>query len=824
MAKQSLVVVESSAKAKTIEKFLGRAYIVRACMGHVRDLPTSKLGVDVEHEFKPQYVVPKERKDVVKRLKDDARGKTAVLLATDPDREGEAIAWHLVSAMGLEGDQPVSRIEFHEVTKSAVLAALGNPRGIDMDRVDAQQARRVVDRLIGYPVSNFLGRKIRRGLSAGRVQSVAVRIIVDREREILAFVPVEYWSLQAELARRQAGKATFTASLLEREGEKVNLHTGVEATATQAELDGAAWSVAGVRASERQQHPDAPFTTSTLQQEASRKLGYTAKRTMIVAQQLYEGIAIGGGEAVGLITYMRTDSVNVAQEALAEVREYIQTKLAGGMLPTEPRTYKTRSRLAQEAHEAIRPTSVYREPDTLRSHLTPEQYRLYDLIWKRFLASQMSSAVFDVTTVDVDAQAPSKPKYRFRASGRRLKFAGFLSLYQAGADEDEAVDEERQPLPELTAGDLLDLVRLIPEQHFTQPPPRYTEATLVKFLEERGIGRPSTYAPILSTIQDRGYVERDGRRLLPTELGMLVNDVLVQQFSDIMDPEFTAQLEDKLDEVAQGERQWVPVVQEFYDPLNRDLERANTEVERLKPAEVPTDEVCSQGHPMVIKEGRFGRFLACTSYPEHKETRPLPEELPPGAPEEHCSHGVPMLLRTGRYGPFYTSTHECGETKPFAQKVGVRCPQDGGDVLEKRSKKGKMFYPCGNWPECDWVSFYRPLLEPCPDDGGLQVDMGRGRTRCLKHEGPPPRFAPREKPGDADTNGTTKPKARATRISKVPRARPAAGTTRVVKAVKRTAAKTSAKTGAAKTPARNGTATAKNGKVAAPGRTVAKKA
>ena len=576
MAKQSLVVVESSAKAKTIEKFLGRDYIVRACMGHVRDLPTSKLGVDVEHEFKPQYVVPKERKDVVKRLKDDARGKTAVLLATDPDREGEAIAWHLVSALGLDGDQPVSRIEFHEVTKGAVLAALNNPRGIDMDRVDAQQARRVVDRLIGYPVSNFLGRKIRRGLSAGRVQSVAVRIIVDREREILAFVPVEYWSLQAELARRQAGKGHVHRQPPRARGRESQSAHWRRGGRDQAELDGAAWSVAGVRASERQQHPDAPFTTSTLQQEASRKLGYTAKRTMIVAQQLYEGIAIGGGEAVGLITYMRTDSVNVAQEALAEVREYIQTKLAGGMLPSEPRTYKTRSRLAQEAHEAIRPTSVYREPDAVRAHLTPEQYRLYDLIWKRFLASQMSSAVFDVTTVDVDAQAPSKPKYRFRASGRRLKFAGFLSLYQAGADEDEAVDEERQPLPELTAGDLLDLVRLIPEQHFTQPPPRYTEATLVKFLEERGIGRPSTYAPILSTIQDRGYVERDGRRLTPTELGMLVNDVLVQQFSDIMDPEFTAQLEDKLDEVAQGERQWVPVVQEFYDPLNRDLERANT--------------------------------------------------------------------------------------------------------------------------------------------------------------------------------------------------------------------------------------------------------
>jgi DNA topoisomerase-1 len=399
---------------------------------------------------------------------------------------------------------------------------------------------------------------------------------------------------------------------------------------------------------------------------------------------------------------------------------------------------------------------VFREPDEIRTHLTAEQYRLYDLIWKRFLASQMSSAVFDVTTVDVDTQAPSKPKYRFRASGQRLKFAGFLSLYRAGQDEDEAVDEERQPLPELTAGDLLDLLRLIPEQHFTQPPPRYTEATLVKFLEERGIGRPSTYAPILSTIQDRGYVEREGRRLKPTDLGILVNDVLVQQFGDIMEIDFTATLEDKLDEVAQGERQWVPVVQEFYEPLNRDLERANTEVERIKPAEVPTDEVCSQGHPMVIKEGRFGRFLACTNYPEHKETRPLPEELPPGAPEEHCSHGVLMQLRTGRFGPFYTSTHECGETKPFAKRIGVTCPTDGGQILEKRSKKGRPFWGCANWPNCDWVSFNRPMVEPCPQCGGIQLDMGRGRVRCLKHEGEPPRFAPRVPAnGKATANGKT---------------------------------------------------------------------
>jgi DNA topoisomerase-1 len=766
MAKQSLVVVESAAKAKTIERFLGRGYAVRACLGHVRDLPTSRLGVDVANDFRPQYVVPKERKDVVKRLKDEARGKTSVLLATDPDREGEAIAWHLVSALGLDGDQQIRRIEFHEVTRGAVLDALKNPRSIDMHRVDAQQARRVVDRLIGYPVSTFLGRKIRRGLSAGRVQSVAVRMVVDRENEIRNFVPVEYWTLQAELAR-QKSKATFTANLVEREGEKIDLKTGVEAQVVQTDLDGAGWSVVSVREREQQRHPDAPFTTSTLQQEASRKLGFSARRTMVVAQQLYEGMDIGDKEAVGLITYMRTDSVNVAQTALDEAREYIRTRLARDMLPAEARTYKTRSKLAQEAHEAIRPTSVFREPDSLRSHLNQDQYRLYDLVWKRFLASQMASAVFDVTTVDVDAQARAKPRYRFRASGSRLKFAGFLSLYRAGQDDEETTDEDRQPLPELAQGDLLDLIRLIPEQHFTQPPPRYTEATLVKALEERGIGRPSTYAPILGTIQDRGYVERDGRRLKPTDLGTMVNEVLVQQFEDIMDLDFTATLEDKLDEVAQGERQWVPVVQEFYDPLTRDLERANTEVERIRPKEVPTDEVCSQGHPMVIKEGRFGRFLACSQYPEHKETRPLPEELPSDAPEEACSHGVSMQLRTGRFGLFYTSTHDCGETKPFARRVGVQCPVDGGEILEKRSKKGRAFYGCANWPNCDWVSFNKPLQEPCPQCGGLQVDMGRGRVRCLKHEGEPPRFVARER-----ANGKVKSSANG-RVARKPRRAPA---------------------------------------------------
>jgi DNA topoisomerase-1 len=752
---KNLVIVESPTKARTIERFLGRNYAVRACLGHVRDLPKSKLGLDVEHDFRPQYVVPKEKREILKGLKDQARGAGTIYLATDPDREGEAIAWHLVEAMDLS-DRQVRRVEFHEVTSAAVLAAVQNPRKIDRQRVDAQQARRVLDRLVGYQLSPLLWKKVRRGLSAGRVQSVAVRLVVEREREIDAFQSVEYWSIDADLAKqgKRAKPEHFLAGLVARRGEKVELHNQVEADAVVQALEGATYRVTSIREREQQRNPAAPFTTSTLQQEASRKLGYTAKRTMAVAQQLYEGIAIGGDEAVGLITYMRTDSVTIAKEAQQEAREYIRTRLAQGMLPAEPRVYRTKSRLAQEAHEAIRPTSVFREPAALRSHLSPEQFRLYDLIWKRFLASQMASAVFDVTTVDVEAQAPSKPKYRFRTSGSRLKFAGFLSLYRAGRDDEESSDEERQPLPPLQAGELLDLVRLIPEQHFTQPPPRFTEATLVKALEERGIGRPSTYAPILSTVQERGYVERDGRKLKPTELGMLVNDLLVQQFGDIVDLDFTATLEDKLDQIAQGQRPWAPVVEEFYRPLTEDLERAYATVERIT-TDVPTDEVCSQGHPMVIKEGRFGRFLACTQYPEHKETRPLPEELPADAPEERCSHDVPMQLRTGRFGPFYASTHDCGETKPFARRVGVPCPRDGGEILEKRSKKGRIFYGCGNWPECDWVSWYRPVPEPCPQCGGLQVDMGRGRLRCLKHEGEPVRFGARN-----GSNGKVKPTTR----------------------------------------------------------------
>lgn len=701
---KNLVIVESAAKARTLEKFLGRNYMVRASLGHVRDLPKSKLGVDVEQEFTPDYVIPKEKREIVKRLKEYAKGATAIYLATDPDREGEAIAWHLVQAIGLDRDgkdaKVVRRVEFHEVTKSAVLKALAAPREIDVERVNAQQARRVLDRLVGYKISPILWRKVKRGLSAGRVQSVAVRLIVDREREIQDFVAVEYWSLDAELAKRlSAGRRTpqtFRAGLIEKEGQKVELGSREDMDKVLAELDSAAYRVADVRQREQARHPAAPFTTSTLQQEASRKLNFTVKRTMSVAQQLYEGVVLGRGESVGLITYMRTDSTTVSAEAVQEARQFIGDTYGSEMVPESPRVYKTRSKMAQEAHEAIRPTSVYREPQAIKQYLSSEQFRLYDLIWKRFVASQVASALFDVTTVDVDAAQPQGPRYLFRASGSRMKFAGFITIYREGKDDGEVDDEGKEPLPPLEAGEDLDLQRLLPEQHFTQPPPRYSEATLVKALEERGIGRPSTYAPTLSTIQDRGYVQKDDRRFYPTELGTVVNDLLVAHFGDIIDADFTAVMEDKLDEIARGERTWVPVVREFYLPFEQDVERANTAIPKVSvPAEL-TDEKCEKcSRPMAIKIGRFGRFLACTGFPE------------------------------------------CRNAKPLLSKVGVNCPKCSSELVERRSKKGRLFYGCSTYPQCDWVSWYKPVNDPCPKCGGLRVQVGKDKLRCLNCEGTP---------------------------------------------------------------------------------------
>ena len=710
-----LVIVESPAKARTIEKYLGRDYAVRASLGHIRDLPRSKLGVDVDDDFRPQYLVPRDKTKTLKALKSEAQRAREIFLATDPDREGEAIAWHLAETID-PGDRPVRRVEFHEITRDAVQNAMLQPRSIDYKRVDAQQARRVLDRLVGYKISPLLWKKVKSGLSAGRVQSAALRLVVEREREITSFDPVEYWSIEAELAKqhvRVRGRPqTFVASLVEIEGQKAEIGDEARASAIVADLDGAAYRVESVRRREQQRNPPAPFTTSTLQQEAYRRLGFTAKRTMLVAQQLYEGIDVAGGESVGLITYMRTDSTVVAQSAIDEARRYVQEQHGREMLSDAPRTYQTRSRLAQEAHEAIRPTSVYRPPDDVSRFLSREQMRLYDLIWKRFVATQMAAARIEITTVDVLATpsspagaedrlgTPSPPSggegggegtaYRFRASGSTMQFRGFLALYTESRDEDAAAsDEDRKPLPPLADGEPLDLVALRPEQHFTQPPPRFSEASLVKVLEERGIGRPSTYAPTLSTLEERGYVVRADKRLEPTELGTIVNDLLVEHFPKVVDIDFTANMEERLDDIAQGRLEWVPVMREFYGPFAITLRAAEEEMEHVQPPVEAAGETCEKcGREMVIKLGRYGKFIACPGFPS------------------------------------------CRNAKPLLVKLGIPCPDCEADIVERRTRKRRAFYGCSRYPECQWTSWNRPLRQPCPACGGLLVEAGRDRGKC----------------------------------------------------------------------------------------------
>ena len=707
-----LVIVESPAKARTVGKFLGQGYAVRSSVGHIRDLPQNRLGVDIENDFAPHYVVPAKRQEVVRDLRQEAKTASEIYLATDPDREGEAISWHLVSALGNSTNKkPIHRVEFHEITQEAIGHAFAHPRDIDMQRVNAQQARRILDRLVGYKLSPLLRDKMsRKGLSAGRVQSVAVRLVVEREREIQAFVPVEYWSLEAELAKQEAKRRSFRARLWRIRGEEVVLKNRDEAYKVVADLEGASYTVTRVDKKERRRNPSAPFTTSTMQQEASRRLGFTAKRTMAVAQQLYEGLDIGLEGSVGLITYMRTDSTNVAEAAQAEARAYIGQRFGADFMPPKPPIYKTKAKGAQEAHEAIRPTSVFRDPEKLKPYLERDQYRLYELVWKRFLASQMAAAVLDTTTVDIQADGRwqiadngQQPAYLFRATGAVIKFPGFLTVYEEakedngskkkadGEGEEEGVGKV---LPPLSVGELLDLLGLYPEQHFTQPPPRYSEATLVKALEEYGIGRPSTYAPILSTIQQRGYVERLDRRLHPTELGFLVNDLLVQHFPDIVDVGFTALMEEDLDRIATGEREWVPVLHQFYGPFAEALALAQERMEKAPLVNEPTGELCEKcGHPMVIKHGRFGRFIGCSNYPA-------------------CRNARPILVKTGAF-----------------------CPDCGGDLVEKKTRKGRLFFSCANYPTCTFSVWQRPLPQPCPSCGGLLTAAGKDRAKCIKCEG-----------------------------------------------------------------------------------------
>ena len=751
-----LVIVESPAKATTVGRFLGRDYTVQASMGHVRDLPKRKLGVNTERDFAPWYEVPEDKRKVVDAIRAAGENAQDVYLATDPDREGEAIAWHVREAAGWRG-KPVRRVVFHSITEEAVREAFAHERGIDMELVNAQQARRIEDRLVGFKLSPLLkslvGRELNAmstqdvletldpdvsgSLSAGRVQSVALRLVVERDAEIDAFTPVEYWSIAADL--RTAERASFTAMLHGRVGEReaVGLPDEAAANAVLRDLDGAAYAVASVTQRQVNRRPAAPFITSTLQQEASRRLGFSATRTMSVAQQLYEGVAIGSEGRQGLITYMRTDSPQVAPSAVEETRRYIQGRWGAEYVPRTARRYTARSKVAQEAHEAIRPTVVGRTPESVRPHLTPDQARLYRLVWERMVASQMADAVLDSTRVDVRAAAPDRPAYLFRASGSVVRFAGFRVLYAEQRDESnarDAEDDETRALPPLAQGQALDCAGLTPEQHFTQPPPRYTEASLVRALEEQGIGRPSTYASIVNTIVNRKYVTRERRVLRSTKLGQLVCRQLVAHFPDIMDVRFTGRMEDQLDEVANGKQEWVALLHGFYGPFSEDLARAKRAVKEPVEEAAAAEPCEACGRPTVVRLGRFGPFLACTGYPECTHTKDIarPEDAASDEDAEACEEcGKPMTLRRGRYGPYLACTGypACTNRRNVRREAGVPCPKCGSALVERRSKRGP-FYGCSNYPTCRFAVNQRPLPEPCPECGGLLVLSGSDKSRC----------------------------------------------------------------------------------------------
>ena len=676
-----LVIVESPAKAKTIANFLGpKKYIVKSSMGHIRDLPKSQLGVDVDNNFEPKYITIRGKGEILKELRSLAKKSDRILLAPDPDREGEAIAWHLQQILGID-DQEKCRIEFNEITKKAIQEAVKKPRQIDEHRVSAQQARRVLDRLGGYKLSPLLWAKVRKGLSAGRVQSVAVRLIVERENEIENFKPEEYWSLTAKLVKEN--KEHLLAKLFkDQKGEAIHIASQAEMDRVMENLKDASYLVTSVKKKERKRKPYPPFTTSSLQQEAYRKLGFVAKKTMRLAQQLYEGIELGKkGGTHGLITYIRTDSTRVANIAQDEARKYINDEIGPDYVPEKPNQYTTSGK-KQDAHEAIRPTSVLRTPDSVKEYLSRDQLRLYRLIWERFVASQMSSAVIDVTTVDITAN-----DYQFRATGSIIKFPGFLRVYGENHEEDS---EESGFLPELVEGEVLQLNRLEPKQHFTQPPPRYSEASLVKTLEELGIGRPSTYAPTIDNILNRGYVVREKKQFAPTELGIIVVDLLKEFFPEIIEIEFTANMEQKLDEIEEGELDWKQVIQEFYQPFAKLLEHAEQE---MGPVDIPdeeTDEKCEKcGRNMVIKMGRYGKFIACPGFPE------------------------------------------CRNTRPLLQTIGVPCPACGADIVVRKTKKGRAFYGCSRFPECDWVSWNKPTTEKCPSCGEILVEKSNRKEQKL---------------------------------------------------------------------------------------------
>jgi DNA topoisomerase-1 len=691
--KGNLVIVESPAKARTIGRYLGNEYRVEASKGHVRDLLRSQLSVDVDNNFEPKYRVPNEKKTVVKELKKLAAQSEQIYLATDIDREGEAIAWHLMEVADIEPER-ARRVVFHEITEPAIQAAFANPREINMQMVDAQQARRILDRLVGYSLSPILWQKVRNRLSAGRVQSVALRLIVDREREIENFKPQEYWTISAEL-RPDGSDNTFIAKLSKVDGENPTLDTEEDIKPIVQDMQGAAYTVEKIERGTRKRRPPAPYTTSTLQQEASRRLRFTARRTMILAQQLYEGIELGDGQAVGLITYMRTDSTHVSELAQKEARDYIIQNHGSEYLPDKPPIYKTKAKTAQEAHEAIRPTSVLRTPKSVKEHLSRDQYRLYQMVWQRFVASQMAAAIYNTLVVTIKGLTAAH-KYELRAAGSAIQFMGYLAVYEEtkGEYEQEENGEISEIPAELEEGQLQHLVRLLPEQHFTQPPPRYSEASLVKTLEENGIGRPSTYAPTLSTLQNRGYVYREDRRLRPTETGVIVNDLLTEHFPDIVDVGFTARMEENLDKIASEGEPWVEIIRDFYGPFSESVEKAHTEMPEVK-AEPDyigrTCPECGQGQ-LIIRWGRYGKFISCDRFPE------------------------------------------CRHTEPFLDKIGVTCPLDGGDLVRRQTRKGRVFYGCANYPQCEFTSWKQPIARPCPNCQGTLVIANKRSVQCLRCE------------------------------------------------------------------------------------------
>ncbi len=716
---KSLVIVESPAKAKTIAKYLGKDYTVKASVGHIMDLPKSKLGVDIENNFEPSYIQIKGKGPVVKELKSAAKKADRILLATDPDREGEAIAFHVAEVLsGSAKTTEVYRVLFNEITKKAILQSIEHPGKIDINKVDAQQARRVLDRLVGYQISPILWKKVRRGLSAGRVQSVALRLICEREEEIKAFVPEEFWSITALLEGKLPPQ--FEAKLFKKDEEKLKVKNNEEAQKVIVDLQGATYIVSKIDKKERRRNPVPPFTTSKLQQEGGRKLGFTSKRTMGIAQSLYEGVDLGKEGTVGLITYMRTDSTRVGKEAQDDAREFIVNKFGKDYLPEKPPVYAS-AKSAQEAHEAVRPTSVLREPETIKQYLVPDQYKLYKLIWNRFVASQMNPAIIDQTSVDVKAN-----DYMFRATGSIVKFQGFMAVYLEEKSEDQTSSEEENGeavLPPLNEGEKLTLVQLDPKQHFTQPPPRFSEALLVKTLEEKGIGRPSTYAAIISTIQERDYVNKIENKFRPTELGVLVNDLLVSHFPVVMDVAFTAKMEEDLDQIEEGKMPWVEAVKIFYKPFSESLEKAQAEMKDFKAEQTPTDIACEKcGKPMVVKWGRNGQFLACSGYPDCKTTKPfvrnengVVEATPEETSDEKCPKcNAAMMIKRGRFGKFLACSRypECKYTQGMS--TGVLCPEDGGKLVERRSRFGKMFYSCANYPNCKFAIWNKPLPRPCP--------------------------------------------------------------------------------------------------------------